>query len=77
METISAIYEDFLEAEDKEGKHDLGAYYTPRNLAEFVVNLAIQNGEDVGSWKFLDPSAVNRFIHKRTFEDIFNLRYRL
>ncbi len=56
VETISAIYEDFLEAEDAQGKHELGAYYTPRHLAEMVVNIAIQNRKDVGSSRFLDPS---------------------
>ena len=56
VETISAIYEDFLEAEDAEGKHELGAYYTPRHLAEMVVNITIQDRKDVGSSRFLDPS---------------------
>ena len=56
VETISAIYEDFLEAEDAKGKHELGAYYTPRHLAEMVVNTAIQDRKDVGSSRFLDPS---------------------
>ncbi|MDP3851235.1 MAG: N-6 DNA methylase [Luteolibacter sp.] len=56
VETISAIYEDFLEAEDAEGKHELGAYYTPRHLAEMVVNISIQDRKDVGSSRFLDPS---------------------
>jgi type I restriction-modification system DNA methylase subunit len=56
VETISAIYEDFLEAEDAQGKHELGAYYTPRHLAEMVVNIAIQDRKDVGSSRFLDPS---------------------
>lgn len=56
VETISAIYEDFLEAEDSETKHRLGAYYTPRHLAEMVVNMAIKDGKSVDQWKFLDPS---------------------
>jgi hypothetical protein len=56
VETISAIYEDFLEAEDAQGKHELGAYYTPRHLAEMVINIAIQDRKDVGSSRFLDPS---------------------
>jgi len=56
VETISAIYEDFLEAEDSQGRNALGAYYTPRHLAEMVVNLAIRDGKHVADWKFLDPS---------------------
>lgn len=56
VETISAIYEDFLEAEDSKGKHEDGAYYTPRHLAELTVNLAVRDGDDVANWKFLDPS---------------------
>lgn len=56
VETISAIYEDFLEAEDAQGKHELGAYYTPRHLAEMVVNIAIKGRKDVGLSRFLDPS---------------------
>lgn len=56
VETISAIYEDFLEAEDAKGKHELGAYYTPRHLAEMAVNIAIQDRKDVGSSRFFDPS---------------------
>ena len=56
VETISAIYEDFLEAEDSAGKHKDGAYYTPRHLAELTVNLAVRGGSDVANWKFLDPS---------------------
>lgn len=56
VETISAIYEDFLEAEDSESRHDLGAYYTPRHLAEMVVNMAVKDGKAVEQWKFIDPS---------------------
>ncbi len=34
IETVSAIYENFLEKEDGKGKRDSGAFYTPRFLAE-------------------------------------------
>jgi len=56
VETISAIYENFLDAEDRTEKKDLGAFYTPRHLAEMVLGVATQDGKNVGNWKFLDPS---------------------
>lgn len=56
VETISAIYEDFLHAEDSKAKHELGAYYTPRHLAEMVVNMAARDGKKIENWKFFDPS---------------------
>lgn len=56
VETISAIYEDFLDAEDSGEKQELGAFYTPRHLAEMVLGIATEGGKNVGDWKFLDPS---------------------
>jgi hypothetical protein len=58
VETISAIYEDFLEREDAAGKHEAGAFYTPRFLAEMTLDLALDGlpclyGEDR---KFIDPA---------------------
>jgi hypothetical protein len=38
VETISAIYESFLEGEDSQGKHASGAFYTPRLLAEMALD---------------------------------------
>lgn len=38
IETISAIYESFLEGEDSKGKHASGAFYTPRLLAEMALD---------------------------------------
>ncbi len=56
IETISAIYEHFLKEEDPQGKRKSGAFYTPRFLAEVILDIAM---EDVGSLldkRFLDPA---------------------
>nr|VFK21669.1 MAG: Methyltransferase domain-containing protein [Candidatus Kentron sp. LFY] len=56
VETISAIYQDFLAAEDKEGQRNTGAFYTPRFLAEIVVDLCMGEGPEAWNWSFLDPA---------------------
>ncbi len=56
VETISAIYEDFLSTEDAEGKRKTGAYYTPRHLAEMVVDIAIADDFEWAQRRFLDCS---------------------
>ncbi len=58
IETISAIYEDFLESEDGEGKHVSGAFYTPRFLAELTVDLALEGVSPLYAKgrHFLDPA---------------------
>ena len=56
VETISAIYENFLSAEDAEGKRKEGAYYTPRHLAEMVVDIAIAEDPDWAKRRYLDCS---------------------
>jgi N-6 DNA Methylase len=43
VELISGIYETFL----SEDKHLAGAYYTPRNLAAFVVDQAFEHSVDI------------------------------
>lgn len=58
VETISAIYENFLEKEDGAGKREAGAFYTPRFLAEMTLDLALDGlpslfGEDR---HFIDPA---------------------
>ncbi len=76
VETISAIYQDFLGAEDPEGQEQSGAYYTPRFLAEMVVDMAIRDNPGALDWSFLDPACgsgvflvilfnrlANRWIH--------------
>lgn len=56
VETISAVYQDFLGAEDPKGQEKSGAYYTPRFLAEMVVDLAISAQPEAFRWSFLDPA---------------------
>ena len=56
VETISAIYQEFLAKEDKEGQRKLGAVYTPRFLAEMVVDTAMADNQEALNWSYLDPS---------------------
>lgn len=56
VETISAIYEDFLSKEDREGKQQAGAFYTPRFLAETVLDVAIQGDNNWEAKRYLDPA---------------------
>ncbi|MGH9843667.1 MAG: HsdM family class I SAM-dependent methyltransferase, partial [Blastocatellia bacterium] len=56
IETISSIYEQFLGAEDEEDKQESGAYYTPRFLAELVLDLLIDVEQPLLSKRFLDPA---------------------
>jgi len=79
VETISAIYEDFLTAEDPEKQRDRGAFYTPRFLAEMVVDTAVRDEPNILDGSFLDPACgsgiflvilfnrlANRWIRKQT-----------
>ncbi len=79
VETISAIYEDFLTTEDPENKRSRGAFYTPRFLAEMVVDVAVRDDPELLNGVFLDPACgsgiflvilfnrlANRWIHTRT-----------
>ncbi len=52
VETISAIYERFLEGD---GKRE-GAFYTARFLAEIVLNTALEGERELIGKKFLDPA---------------------
>ncbi len=54
VETISAIYQDFLSAEDPDKQKKRGAYYTPRFLAEMVVDIAMGGKPDAFNWSYLD-----------------------
>ncbi len=56
IETISAIYEHFLKAEDPEGKRRAGAFYTPRFLAEVTLDLALEGMGALLDRRFLDPA---------------------
>lgn len=56
IETISAIYEHFLKVGGEEEKKDAGAFYTPRFLAEVVLDQALSKVNDLLSKRFLDPA---------------------
>jgi len=56
IETISEIYEHFLTAADSEGKKKSGAFYTPRFLAEIVLDMALDGAGSLLDKRFLDPS---------------------
>jgi SAM-dependent methyltransferase len=56
VETISAIYEHFLAESDPEGKRKTGAFYTPRFLAELVVDVAVRDLPSLLDRRFLDPA---------------------
>jgi hypothetical protein len=56
IETISAIYEHFLKAAGEEQKKEAGAFYTPRFLAEFVLDVALEGEASLLDKRFLDPA---------------------
>ncbi len=56
IETISAIYEHFLKAEDPEGKKKAGAFYTPRFLAEVTIDIALDGVDSLLAKRFVDPA---------------------
>lgn len=56
IETISAIYEHFLKAAGEEKKRETGAFFTPRFLAEFVLDVALQGETSLIDKHFLDPA---------------------
>jgi len=58
VETVSAIYENFLESEDVKEKHAAGAFYTPRFLAEMTLDLALEGIRPLytESRRFIDPA---------------------
>jgi hypothetical protein len=58
IETISSIYEKFLEKEDEKGKRAAGEFYTPRLLAEMAVDLALGGTSPLyaENRRFLDPA---------------------
>ncbi len=56
VETISAIYEALLEIENPDDKKSKGAFYTPRYLAEMVVDEAVSGLPTLLDKTFLDPS---------------------
>lgn len=56
VETISAIYQDFLAIEDRDRQRKRGAFYTPRFLAEMVVDMAVRDDPNALDGSFLDPA---------------------
>src|SRR5262249_38354187 len=56
IETVSAIYEHFLEAAGREQKRTAGAFYTPKFLAELVLDQALEGMGALLDKRFLDPS---------------------
>ncbi|RJR46750.1 MAG: type I restriction endonuclease subunit M [Desulfobacteraceae bacterium] len=56
IETISAIYEYFLKTAGEERRKETGAFYTPRFLAEFVLDLALEGETSLLEKRFLDPA---------------------
>ncbi len=56
IETISAIYENFLKIAGEEQKKKAGAFYTPRFLAEFVLDVALEGETSLLDKRFLDPA---------------------
>lgn len=52
IEAISAIYERFLSADDEH----VGAFYTPRFLAEIVLDIALRDSPSLIGQRFLDPA---------------------
>lgn len=63
IETISSIYEHFLETQEqrksekrKSEKRKSGIYYTPRFLAEIVLDTALDGWNSLLEKRFLDPA---------------------
>ncbi len=56
IETISAIYEHFLKAAGEQQKKEAGAFYTPRFLAEFVLDVVLEGETSLLDKRFLDPA---------------------
>ncbi len=56
VELISAIYEDFIQAEGEEHQRKTGAFYTPPQLAELLVEAATEGCTQLLGKRFLDPA---------------------
>ena len=56
IETISSIYEHFLKAADADAKKKAGAFYTPRFLAELVLDTTLSGVPTLLDKKYLDPA---------------------
>jgi N-6 DNA Methylase len=56
IETISAIYEHFLKAAGQKEKKASGAFFTPRFLAELVLDITLDGLPSLLDKRFLDPA---------------------
>ncbi|MDR3621537.1 MAG: N-6 DNA methylase [Paludisphaera borealis] len=56
IETISAIYEHFLKAAGEQEKKEAGAFYTPRFLAELILDRVLEGVPTLLDKRFLDPA---------------------
>jgi hypothetical protein len=57
VEIISAIYEEFMKDADLKQRRKDGAYYTPRNLAETTLHVALEDRySKTERWRVLDPA---------------------
>ena len=56
VETISAIYQDFLSVENRVTQRKRGAFYTPRFLAEMLVDMAFGDDANALEGSFIDPA---------------------
>ena len=56
IETISAIYEHFLKAAGEKEKKKKGAFFTPRFLAELVLDMTLDGVPSLLDKRFLDPA---------------------
>jgi hypothetical protein len=56
IETVSAIYEHFLKAAGEKEKKEAGAFYTPRFLAELVLDMTLEGVPSLLDKRFLDPA---------------------
>lgn len=55
IETISAVYEDFIRAEGSDEQRKRGAYYTPPKLVQFTMDLATEAVATCWKKRVLDP----------------------
>jgi hypothetical protein len=56
IETISAIYEHFLKAGGPAEQRASGAFYTPRFVAELVLDVALEGTRSLLGKRYLDPA---------------------
>jgi type I restriction-modification system DNA methylase subunit len=56
IETISAIYEHFLKVSGEKERKVAGAFYTPRFLAEVVLDQALSKASNLLNKRFFDPA---------------------